>query len=164
MHYDIKRWILSYKRKYNIQFGFLYFMTFYPEYRNLFYKRIGFIRLFIKCFCPALNTLYLSSGKIGPGLLIIHGFSTIISVKSMGKDCVIYQQVTIGYNYIGKPTIGDNVEISAGVKIIGDITIGNNVKIGANAVVVKNVPDNCTVVGVPAYIVKRNGIRTKEEL
>lgn len=82
----------------------------------------------------------------------------------MGKDCVIYQQVTIGYNYIGKPTIGDNVEISAGVKIIGDITIGNNVKIGANAVVVKNVPDNCTVVGVPAYIVKRNGIRTKEEL
>ncbi|MEO0490941.1 MAG: serine acetyltransferase, partial [Cyanobacteria bacterium J06659_2] len=63
-----------------------------------------------------------------------------------------------------RPWIGDNVRITAGAKVIGGVKIGNNVTVGANAVVVKNVPDDCVVVGVPAYIVRRNGVKVKEEL
>jgi len=58
----------------------------------------------------------------------------------------------------------DNVVVHAGAKIIGAVTVGNNVIVGANAVVVKSVPDDCTVVGVPAYIIKRNGIKMRENL
>lgn len=95
--------------------------------------------------------------------MIWHGFSTIINAKSIGNNCTIYQQVTIG-NWNGTPKIGNNVTIFPGAKVIGNITVGDNVKIGANAVVSKNVPENCTVVGVPAFIVKRNGIRVREKL
>jgi serine O-acetyltransferase len=69
----------------------------------------------------------------------------------------IYQNVTLGAKSNGggyaSPTIGDNVMIGAGVAILGNVNIGNNVLIGANAVVVSDVPDNCTVVGIPAKIV-----------
>lgn len=87
-----------------------------------------------------------------------HGLNGIIIsyYATIGKNCVIRQQVTIAQNDEGKaPTIKDNVVIGAGAKLIGDITIGNNVVIGANAVVVKDVPDNCVVGGVPARIIKR---------
>lgn len=73
----------------------------------------------------------------------------IIATEAIiGKNCTIMQQVTIGKNGKdeGAPTIGDNVFIGAGAKIIGPINVGNNVKIGANAVVVKDIPDNATVV------------------
>ena len=72
----------------------------------------------------------------------------------IGDDCTIYHQVTLGGTGKDKnkrhPTIGNNVMIGAGSKVLGPIRIGNNVKIGAGAVVLKNVPDNVTVVGVPA--------------
>lgn len=75
----------------------------------------------------------------------------------IGKNCTIHQQVTIGQSEgNGAPIIGDNVMIGAGAKIIGNVKIGNNVKIGANAVVVKDVPDNATAVGVPARIILKN--------
>lgn len=70
----------------------------------------------------------------------------------LGKDCVIFQQVTIGSNTLkdskgfGSPTLGDNVYIGAGAKIIGGVKIGNNVRIGANCVVTMDIPDNTTVV------------------
>lgn len=140
-------------------------MTVLPEYRNLFYNRVGEIYLLINWLCPKMNTLFINSKNIGPGLFIQHGFATIIGAKSIGRDCWINQQVTIGFsdetNY---PELGDNVTINAGAKIIGGVKMGNNSKAGANAVVVKSVPDNCTVVGVPAYIIRRNGIKVKEEL
>ncbi|HQO47908.1 MAG TPA: serine acetyltransferase, partial [Paludibacteraceae bacterium] len=110
-------------------------------------------------------TLFIYTKDIGPGLYIQHGFATIISAKSIGKDCWINQQVTIGYsNATDCPVLGDNVTIPAGAKIIGKVHIGDNSTAGANAVVVKNVPSNCTVVGVPAYIVKRNGVKVFEKL
>jgi serine O-acetyltransferase len=112
-----------------------------------------------------MTTLFLYTEDIGKGLFIQHGFSTIIAAESIGKNCWINQQVTIGYsNATDCPAIGDNVTIYAGAKVIGKVQIGDNVRIGANAVVVKNVPDNCTVVGVPAYIVRRNGNRMNEPL
>jgi serine O-acetyltransferase len=77
----------------------------------------------------------------------------------IGKNCTIFQQVTIGSNMLtgskgfGGPIIGDNVLIGAGAKIIGNVKIGSNVKIGANAVVVKDIPDNATVVMVAPRII-----------
>lgn len=157
--YDIYRWtILNHINDHNIM-GFIKIMTFLPEYRNLFYARIGKYSWLISWLCPKMNTLYINTKDIGPGLYIQHGFASIIIAKSIGKDCWINQQVTIGHSDKDDcpPTLGDNVIVNAGAKIIGKVHIGNNSKIGANAVVVKDVPENCTVVGVPAYIVRRNG-------
>ena len=89
-----------------------------------------------------------------------HGLNGIIisHYAKFGKNCTIFQQVTVGENLKDPEEaaeIGDNVLIGTGAKIIGNIKIGNNVKIGANAVVVNDIPDNCTVVGVPAKIVKK---------
>lgn len=112
-----------------------------------------------------LPTLKLFTHDIGPGLFIQHGYCTIVSAKSIGPNAWINQGVTIGYtNDTDCPSIGDNVTIGAGAKVLGDVTIGNNVVIGANAVVVKNVPDDCVVVGVPARIIRRNGVRVNEAL
>jgi serine O-acetyltransferase len=112
-----------------------------------------------------MNTLFIGGNTIGERLMLWHAFSTIINAESIGKDCTIFQQVTIGKGKDDKvPTIGNNVVIFAGAIIIGGISIGDNVKIGAGAVVTKNIPENCTVVGCSAYIVKRNGIKVKEEL
>jgi serine O-acetyltransferase len=163
--YDVLRWLKVIGYNNNFHFGFIFLMSFYPEYRNLFYKRIGKIHLTINWLCPKMNTLFIATNDIGPGLFIQHGFATIIAAKSIGKDCWINQQVTIGYsNKTDTPELGDNVVVNAGAKIIGKVKVGNNSIVGANAVVVKNVPDNCTVVGVPAYIIRRNGVKVKEEL
>lgn len=74
--------------------------------------------------------------------------------KKNGKNCKIFQQVTIGYNGDEQPIIGDNVVVCCGAKIIGGVKVGNNVIIGANAVVCKDIPDNVVVAGVPAKIIK----------
>ena len=136
----------------------------YPEFRNLFYHRIPDARL-VSLFCPPYDTLFLHCNDIGPGLFIQHGFATIVNAKSVGANCWINQQVTVGH--AGKdrnPTIGNNVAIRSGAKILGLVTVGDNAIIGANAVVVKDVPPNCTVVGVPARIIKRDGVRVDEPL
>ncbi|MGP1992292.1 serine O-acetyltransferase [Zobellia laminariae] len=165
IHYDVERWLSNTDSTKNIQLGFLTLMTIFPEYRNLFYKRIGGISSLINWLCPRMNTLFILTDDIGPGLFIQHGFSTIIAAKSIGRDCWINQQVTIGFsNKTDSPELGDNVTINAGAKIIGKVKMGNNSKAGANSVVVKDVPENCTVVGIPAYIIRRNGIKVKEEL
>lgn len=85
---------------------------------------------------------------------IVHGIGITLHQNSViGEGTLIYQNVTIG-NGMG-PKIGKNCVIGAGACILGDIVIGDNVKIGANAVVLKDIPDNCTVVGIPAKIIKQ---------
>lgn len=94
-----------------------------------------------------------------PPILYHHLNGIIISYHAkIGKNCTIYQQVTISddsHNPNLSAIIGDNVIIGAGAKIIGHVKIGNNVKIGANAVVTHDITDNSTVVGVPARIIKK---------
>lgn len=138
----------------------------YPEFRNIYYYRTNSkFRKLQKLLFPPVSTLFIWSPEIGPGLFIQHGFATVIAAKSIGKNCFINQQVTIGYTSDNDcPVIFDDVTITAGAKVLGNITVGNNVMVGANAVVVKNVPDNCTVVGVPAYIIKEDGIKVKKML
>jgi serine O-acetyltransferase len=84
----------------------------------------------------------------------------------IGDDVLMYHQVTLGGTTLERvkrhPTIGNNVLIGMGAKIIGPITIGDNCRIGANAVVNKDIPPNCTVVGVPGRIVIRDGKRVEE--
>ncbi len=144
---------------------FLKLMTYFPEYRNLFYYRTGWKGKLLGPLCQPMSTLFIRTPRIGPGLFIQHGFATIIAAREIGDNCFINQQVTVGYsNATDAPTISNNVTISAGAKVIGGIHIGENVKIGANAVVVKNVPANVTVVGVPGRIVKRDGKRVNESL
>lgn len=168
VHADIDRWHrqnLTPKNLQNLAVIFCWLMTFYPEFRVLFYFRGGLKAKLFAPLCPPMNSLHILTGKIGPGLFIQHGFATIIATKSIGANCWINQQVTIGFsNATDCPTIGDNVTINAGAKIIGNVTIGNNARIGAGAVVVKNVPANCTVVGNPARIVRRDGVRIDQPL
>ena len=96
---------------------------------------------------------------IGKGLLIDHGSGVVIGETAIiGDDCTLFHGVTLGGrgNTKGKrhPTLYNGVFVGAGAKILGNIEIGNNVKIGANAVVLTDVPDGATAVGVPARIVK----------
>lgn len=138
------------------------------EFRNLFYYRLGNVKgclPLLRWIAPPLSTLYIWTENIGGGLFIQHGFATVIAARSIGKYCFVNQQVTIGYiSNDEPPVLGDNVVVSCGAKVLGNITVGDNVKIGANAVVTKNVPKNTTVVGIPAYIVKKNGERVYERL
>jgi serine O-acetyltransferase len=97
--------------------------------------------------------------RIEKGVFIDHGMGVVIGeTAELGEGCVLYQGVTLGGTGKAKqkrhPTLGKNVVVGSGAKILGNITIGDNVKVGAGSVVVKDVPPNCTVVGVPGRIVK----------
>ena len=104
--------------------------------------------------------------KIGKGFFIDHGMGVVIGeTTEIGDNCLIYQGVTLGGTgkESGKrhPTLGNNVMVGAGARVLGPIRIGNNVKVAAGAVVLEPVPDNCTCVGVPARIVRRDGKRVR---
>lgn len=99
--------------------------------------------------------------QIGSGFFIDHGTGIVIGeTTEIGDNVTVYQGATLGGTGKDKgkrhPTIKDNVVISAGAKVLGPIVIGNNSKIGAGAVVLKEVPDNCTAVGIPARIVVKD--------
>lgn len=141
-----------------------------PEFRNLFYMRIKFLKIFCLYLRP-LSTLYIAtkSENFGAGTYIQHGFSTVITAEHIGRNCWINQQVTIGYNDsktrgYGKPWIGDNVRISAGAKVCGPVKIGDNCIIGVNAVIVKDVPSNSIVIPSPMMMIQENGERVYKKL
>ena len=106
------------------------------------------IRVIFGCVIPP--TVILKKGvRFGHALGIVLHHRCVI-----GENTIIYQHVTIAGSGGGVPTIGSNCVIGTGAFMHGPITIGNNVKIGANAVVLTDLPDNCTAVGVPAKIVR----------
>ncbi|MCC5639285.1 serine acetyltransferase [Nostoc sp. CHAB 5844] len=170
---DVKRWseVLGLPEQ-RLWIKLLVLLHKTTEFRNLYYYRLfkgnlnGRIAMYLlKLLYPECPSLFLDySCCIGAGLFIQHGFSTII-MADIGEQCWVNQQVTIGYkDKSGRPKIGNNVRITAGAKVLGNIQVGNNVTIGANAVVVKDVPSDCVVVGIPAAIIKRNGIKVEEKL
>lgn len=154
----------------------------YPGVHAMFCYRINSFlwkKLHLKFLARFLSQLarFFTGIEIHPGatigkrLFIDHGMGVVIGETTIiGDDCVLYQGVTLGGVGTGEhkvkrhPTLLNNVMVSAGAKVIGDVTIGNNSIVGAQTVVLADVPDNCTVVGVPAFIVKENGIRVNKAL
>lgn len=107
--------------------------------------------------------------KIGKGLFIDHGAGVVIGeTAEIGDNCTIYQGVTLGGTgkETGKrhPTLGDNVMVGAGAKLLGGFTVGSGSKIAAGAVVLGDVPENCTAVGIPAHVVRRDGEKVRDDL
>ena len=95
------------------------------------------------------------NAQFGPGFVLIHSNGVVInsSVRG-GRGIKLEHQVTIGAEKDEFPVLGDNVFVGAGAKIVGGVRIGSNVKVGANAVVLDDIPDNSTAVGIPARVVK----------
>lgn len=130
-----------------------------------FKKKIYFVARVISQISRFLTGIEIHPGaKIGRRLFIDHGMGVVIGETcTIGNNVTIYQGVTLGGT--GKergkrhPDIGDNVLIAAGAKVLGNIQVGNQVNIGSNSVVLKDVPDCSTVVGIPGKIVKKRGIK-----
>lgn len=131
---------------------------------HFFYRhRMVTLARFISQVARFLTGIEIHPGaKIGEGLFIDHGMGVVIGeTTEIGDNVTLYQGVTLGGTGKEKgkrhPTIGNNVVISTGAKVLGAIRIGDNVKIGAGSVVLRDVPPNCTVVGVPGRVVVRDG-------
>ena len=151
---DLKRWKQIYHLECSDFKALAFIMWEYPEFRNLFLYRNRFryiYRIWIRVFYKPMNTLYLQAKEIGGGFFIQHGFATMVTAESVGCNCWVNQQVTIGYRGTGRaPIIGDSVMITCGAKVLGSITVGAGAVIGANAVVIKDVEAGAVMTGIPA--------------
>jgi len=128
---------------------------------HMFWKiKLKLIARIISSFAKVITGVEIHPGAtIGKNFVIDHGNGVVIGATAMiGSNVLIYHQVTLGGtgNETGSkrhPTVCDNAMIAAGAKILGNIYVGKNAKVGANAVVLKDVPDNATAVGIPARII-----------
>lgn len=153
---DLERW----KSVLHLQTGSLYstaavLLGMKKEFRNLFLYRNRnrmFFKRWAAIFYKPMESLFIEAEEIGGGLFIQHGFATMISAKTIGKNCWINQQVTIGYrgNSPVPPVLGDSVTVTCGAKVLGNITLGDGCTIGANAVVIHDVEPGVVMAGVPA--------------
>jgi len=129
----------------------------------LYNMRIFFLARYISQLARWLTGIEIHPGaKIGKRFFIDHGMGVVIGETAIiGDDVLVYQGVTLGGTGLEKgkrhPTLGSNIVIGAGAKVLGNITVGDNSYIGSNAVVIKDVPPNSTVVGVPGRITKQDG-------
>lgn len=127
----------------------------------LYNNKLMFIARLISQFARHITGIEIHPGAtIGKRLFIDHGMGIVIGETAIvGDDCTIYHQVTLGGTGKEKlkrhPTLKNNVIVGSGSKVLGNILIGENVKIGANSVVLKDVEDNVTIVGIPGRIVKK---------
>jgi len=141
----------------------IHVLVFHKIARVLHRMRIPFLPRWISQVGRFFTGIEIHPGAtIGKGLFIDHGMGVVIGQTAMiGDNVTLYQGVTLGGTGKEKgkrhPTVGNNVVIGAGAKILGNIKIGDNSYIGSNAVVIKDVPDNSTVVGVPGRITKQDG-------
>lgn len=146
----------------------------YPGFQALIFHRfshwlyhlgIPFIPRFISHIARFLTGIEIHPGaQIGHSVFIDHGMGVVIGETAIiGDYALIYQGVTLGGT--GKehgkrhPTLGENVVIGAGAKVLGNIEIGDNVRVGAGSVVLRDVPSDCTVVGIPGRVVHRSGVK-----
>ena len=144
----------------------LWAMLFYRLANTLYKKGLRFIPRFISGIALFLTTIDIHpAATIGRRVFIDHGTGVVIGETTViGDDVIIYQQVTLGGVSTSKgkrhPTLENNVVVGAGSKILGNITLGENSKVGANSVVVKDVPADCTAIGIPARVLKRGYDKT----
>lgn len=146
----------------------------YPGLQALMFHRVAhwlwnmglpFVPRFLSHISRFMTGIEIHPGAtIGQGVFIDHGMGVVVGETAIiGDYCLIYQGVTLGGTgkESGKrhPTLGENVVVGAGAKVLGNIQIGNNVRIGAGSVVLREVPSDCTVVGVPGRVVYRAGER-----
>ncbi len=138
----------------------------FHRFAHWLYKRdMPFIPRLISYLSRFITGIEIHPGAlIGKGVFIDHGMGVVIGETAIiGDSALIYQGVTLGGTgkESGKrhPTVGQNVVIGAGAKVLGNIQIGNNVRIGAGSVVLRDVPSDCTVVGIPGRIIYRSGVR-----
>jgi len=161
-HLLINEDLVAYKKEYDLKgsnrYALLHFLFYHKSFRALFYYRIGDSKWLIWFIAPGIQNLTFSKCEIGGGLILYHAYGTILNASSIGSNCKVAHNVTLGVKNGLMPVIKDNVEIFTNAVIIGGITIGNNCMIGPGAVVFKDIPDNCVVVGNPAYILKENGV------
>lgn len=143
----------------------LHAVWFYRINHRLWTRGIRTLARFLSQFARFITGIEIHPGaQIGRRLFIDHGMGVVIGETSIiGDDVTLYQGVTLGGTgkETGKrhPTIGSNVVVGGGAKVLGNITVGENCRVGAGSVVLRDVPDNSTVVGVPAHIVFQNGRR-----
>ncbi|MGD1917512.1 MAG: serine O-acetyltransferase [Pleurocapsa sp.] len=129
----------------------------------LWHYRVPLLPRFLSHLSRFLTGIEIHPGAtIGKGVFIDHGMGVVIGETAIvGDYCLIYQNVTLGGTgkQTGKrhPTLGENVVVGSGAKVLGNIIIGNDVRVGAGSIVLIDVPDNSTVVGVPGRIVSRTG-------
>ena len=137
--------------------AFYYLMCGIREFRNVFYMRLGYSSMLISWLMPEMVEFSFATPSrfVGGGVFVQHGWTCVVDAETVGENLWVNQNVTIGHQGKGHPTIGDNVRIGSGAVLLGDIKIGNNVNIGANAIVVEDVPDNCTVCSPKAKIIKQ---------
>lgn len=137
----------------------------YRKAHKLYLKGHFFLARWISQRCARKTGIEIHPGaQIGKGLFIDHGKGVVIGETAIiGDNVTLYQGVTLGGTgkETGKrhPTLEDNVMVSVGAKVLGSFTIGENSKIGAGSVVLKEVPPNSTVVGVPGRVVKQDNVR-----
>ena len=128
--------------------------------------KLFFIARFVSQFAKWITGVEIHpAATIGRRLVIDHGTGIVIGATTeIGDDCLINQGVTLGGTGVmqGKrhPTLGNNVMVGSGAKVLGPIKIGDNARVAANSVVLREVPDNSTVVGVPGRVVRINGEKT----
>jgi serine O-acetyltransferase len=140
------------------------FAAAYREFRTVFYFRLeagnvaGMLlaKLARRVWRP-LPTFDIACDDVGPGLVVRHGYSTILTAERIGANCFAHQGVTVGWRdeQSRPPVLGDDVYLGAGAKVLGPITLGDGVMVGANAVVIEDVPPGSTVAGVPARVVNK---------
>ena len=153
------------------------FLASVPEFRNVFYYRLGAgggwpntVALVGRRVWRPLESFEINCASVGPGLIIAHGYGAILTAERVGANSTIHQQVTVGWRShqdhgrvlagtSRPPILGDDVFLGTGAKVLGEISVGNNVTVGANTVVLHDVPDGFTAVGVPARLVpaRQNG-------
>lgn len=150
IEYERDRWLIANGMNEKGSKGFLTLMMKFPEFRSLVYYRTGC--QWLRHFGYGQTNLYFHtpSERIGKGLVIWHGYSTVINAEYIGENCSIWHNVTIGKKSVkpvaDKPIIGNNVSICTGSIVIGDINIADDVIIGAGSIVVDSVDQKGAVV------------------
>lgn len=145
-------------------------MLFYRVAHALWVRKFYFLGRFMSHLGRFFTGIEIHPGaRIGRGFFIDHGMGVVIGeTAEIGDNCTLYHGVTLGGTSWAKekrhPTLGNNVIIGSGAKVLGPFTVGDNSKIGSNSVVVKEVPPNSTVVGVPGRMVISGGQKVEERV